>query len=189
MKSKLCCLIALQMVYGCIKFDGEIPIKYRKQINHYRVNDTLYYKSNFNDLDTIIIKSLDSISIGQGPDNLPFKRINLRIEHLPNNRWFDGIILSNSTKKYDSIKNQKFVGLYKEIMQNKSLLEIGITFRDFSGSLNFEKLEKKGIDTIKTMRGSLNDTLIPDSVMEVYWSKEKGMIGYKKKDGQVYNLE
>lgn len=66
---------------------------------------------------------------------------------------------------------------------------MGIEYRDFSGVLNFEELEKTGIDTVKTARGSLRDTLNLDSVIEVYWSKDKGMIGYKKKDGQVYKLE
>lgn len=189
MKSRLFYLTILLMVYGCITFDGEIPLEYRKQLNHYKLNDTIYYRSNLNDLDTITIRSFDSISIKQGPDNLPFKKINLRIEYLPKNKWFDGIVLSRITKKYDSIENQSFIWLEKEMRSKESLFKMGIEYRDFSGVLNFEELEKTGIDTVKTARGSLRDTLNLDSVIEVYWSKDKGMIGYKKKDGQVYKLE
>lgn len=187
MKSKLCCLIVL-IIYGCVEFDGNIPLKYRKQLNHYELNDTIYYRSNLDDLDTITIRSFDSISIRHGLNNLPFKKINLRIEYLPDNKWFEGIVLSEITKKYDSIKNQSFIWLEKEMSNSKTLIEMGIEYRDFRGRLNFEKLESTGIDTIKTQRGSLRDTLTSDSVIEIYWSKDYGMVGYKKNDGQIYSL-
>lgn len=189
MKSIFLCLFLLVIVYGCIEFNGDIPIQYRSQLNHYKLKDTLFYRSNLNDLDTLRITSIDSLSVKQGPDNFPFKMINLRVEHLPNNKWFDGIILSKKTNHYDSIKNQSFIRLTKEMMPNESIFRMDVTFRDFYGSIDLEKLEKTGKDTVKAKNNSLRDTLNSDSVIEVYWSKEKGMAGYKKKDGEVYKLK
>jgi len=188
MKSILYLLIILLITFSCVKFDGEIPINYRQQFNHYTLNDTIFFISDYNDLDTIVIKSMDSISeIHNGITTLPYKKIVLRAEYLPKNKWFDGIILSEKTKKYDSIKNHSFIWLFKDIQSKKSLYEIGISYRNFEGNIDLEKLESKGIDTIKNS-SYLRDSLNLDFVIEVYWSKEKGMIGYKKKDGQVYEV-
>lgn len=185
MRLKLSYLIVLQFtLFSCVKFDEEIPIEYRNQLNHYSLNDTIYYKSNLKDLDTIIVNNIDSSEVKiNSPSNIPNKSISINIKHLPLNNWSFGKVKQN-----DSIKNQSLITVFKEMNYNHNDYYCNISYRDFSGLLNFKKLKEIGIDTIKTERGFLKDSLKLGSVIEVYWSIDSGMIGYKKNDGQIYKI-
>lgn len=190
MKSKLFFLITTLILFGCIEFDSEIPLKYRRQIDHFKLNDTIYFGDNHNDIDTIVIAGIDSSEIEKnGPSNIPIKSISLNIKHLPLNNWNFGKVPKKNFKGYDSIVNQSLITINKEIYKNHDEFYLMISYRDFYGSLNFEKLEITGTDTLKTERGSFRDTLNSDSVIEVYWSNEKGMIGYKKNNGQIFKIK
>jgi hypothetical protein len=178
-------------VISCVKFDSDISKDYRNLLGAYKIDDTIYFKSNLKDYDTIRISSIDSFSTGQGPDNFPFKQINIRTEYLPKNKWNFGIELRKSTNKYDSIVNDKFIELTKVQVnnsQNGMEYEVYAKYRDFSGKLQGEKLKINKIYTIITEGETGLDILEKYPVTEIYWSIDKGMVGYKKKDGQVYKL-
>jgi hypothetical protein len=184
-------LIVVFSVTSCVKFKGDIPNDYRELLGAYKTDDTIYFKSNLKDYDTIRISSIDSFSVEQGPDNFPFKQINIRTEYLPKNKWNFGIELRKSNNKYDSIVNDKFIELTKEQANNRQngiKYEVYARYRDFSGELQGRKLKTNKIDTIVTERETGLDILEKYPVTEIYWSLDKGMIGYKKKDGQVYKL-
>lgn len=182
-------LIILLMVTSCVKYNGDIPKEYKKLIGAYKLNDTFYFKSNLNDLDTIKVVKLDSLQMkNQGPSSLPHKQINLEILHLPFNKWNSGIDETNPNK----IINECLVTIFKQQTNRHPEDDdfgIYINYRDFFGELDMEKLRFKKKDTIKADTTEyLPKKLIEDTVIEIYWSLDKGMIGYKKKDGQVYNL-
>jgi hypothetical protein len=179
------------MFTKCVKFNSDIPKDHRKLLEIYKIDDTIYFKSNRNDYDTIRISSIDSFSTGQGPDNFPFKQINIRTEYLPKNKWNFGIELRKSNNKYDSIVNDKFIELTKtQINNSKSGIkyEVYTKYRDFSGKLQVRSLKINKIDTIVAERETGLDILEKYPVTKIYWSIDKGIIGYTKKDGQVYKL-
>ena len=70
----------------------------------------------------------------------------------------------------------------------EDIYSLHIGYRDFSGSINYEKLSKYGTDTINTNRGQGRDKLIDSSIVTVYWNIDKGLVGYKTKNGIEYEL-
>ena len=173
------------MVTSCVKFNGDIPKVYRKLLGAYKVNDTIYFKSNLKDYDTIRISSIDSFSTGQGPDNLPFKQIHIRVEYLPYNKWHEGgYLLGNKSGKYDSIENQKFISIIKTQKPKATNYSVAVSYRSSSELLDFKKLSKQKFDTLFFDNKTNNN----ENITESYWSIDKGMVGYKKKEGQVYKL-
>lgn len=184
-------IILSLIILSCIKYDEYINPQYRQLLNHYNVGDTIIFKSNLKKYDTILISNLDSVGVRHGLSTLPFKSIRLRIKHMPNNIWHDGFVLKKSSNRYDSIVDLTFIHLYKEQYKNNrdsDHYDIHIRYRDFSGTLNLKKLNENLKDTIMTQRGRGRDILKEESVIEVYWSFDKGMIGYKKNNGEVYHL-
>lgn len=182
--------LLVTVCHSCIKYDDEIDERYRKQINHYKKGELLVYANNLKEYDSIKIVNLDSSSTSQGPSNLPFKSIYLEIEHIPNNYWNNGIVLRKSTKKYDSVANQRFFSIIKRQNSNNKIdddYSFPVEYRDFLGSLNMQTLNDKKIDTIHSIL-SENKKLNDSSVIEVYWQIDKGMIGYKKNNGSTYKL-
>ena len=179
------------MFVSCVKFNDDIPKDYKKLLTTYKINDTIYFKSNLSDYDTIRISSIDSFSVEQGPDNFPFKQINVRTEYLPKNKWNFGLELRKSSNKYDSIVNDNFIELTKAQVsnsQNGIAYEVYIKYRDFCGILQGGNLKISKIDTIVAESNAGLDLLEKYPISQIYWTLEKGMVGYKKKDGQVYKL-
>ena len=88
---KLLAIIFLTLlIYSCKEYDVEIDKKYRKALNSYSTNDTIYFENQFGDLDTIKIIGKDSTEIKRiflGTE-IPMKNIYLRVRNLPNNNWF-----------------------------------------------------------------------------------------------------
>lgn len=175
---------------SCIKYDGNIPIEYRRQLTHFDNNEIIYFKNDYSDLDTILTVGLDSSIIkNSGLSSSPMKGIGFKIEHLPYNRWNDGFIKSKKTGQYDSILNTNLITLSKEQKDNNSKNDhyyFWVSYRDFIGQLNYPKLKENGIDTVKRNKSRFRVGLLEDSVVELYWHYEKGLIGYRKNNGSIY---
>lgn len=181
--------LSFLLILSCIKYDGTIKDKYRKQLNIYKIGEIIVFKSKV-DLDSIQITGIDSSSTTQGPSNVPMKGIGLEIRHIPNHIWHDGIKLSK-TGHYDSISDQSFINIGKQQRSNNpkdDIYSFHIFYRDFSGSIDYEELVMFKTDTISTNRGQGRDKLNDSSVVKIYWNIEKGLVGYQKKNGLEYKL-
>ena len=49
------------MFMSCVKFNDDIPKDYKKLLTTYKINDTIYFKSNLSDFDTIRIRDRKSV--------------------------------------------------------------------------------------------------------------------------------
>ncbi|MEZ4802802.1 MAG: hypothetical protein R2797_08505 [Gelidibacter sp.] len=195
MKNSLVLLLCFTTL-SCIKYDGKIPNEYRKPFSHYKTNQIIYFRSNLNDYDTLKIEKIDSfISKSNGLYHLPSKKIFLSVSYCLKNYNKENIFLykrlqSKTTRKFDSIANLEFITLNKEQSSEEDNYSVHIRYRNFSGYLNIEKTT----DTInnvlsgKTYSGENVATFKSDWVTRIYWSQNKGMIGYEKEDGQIYQL-
>lgn len=193
MKNNVNFFLLFVIFFNSCKIDETIEKKYRQPFSHYSIGDTIFFKNNTNSFDTIRITSIDSFSNNGGHSSPPFKMINLKIEHLPINKWYNYLTSDETNTKLDTIHTD-LIHLFKDQSWNKKndKYHLHISYQDFSGILSDDFFQnKKMIDTILTERGRASFSRIKlkeESIVEVYWSYNKGMIGYKKLNGNVYEL-
>lgn len=195
---KIIILFLSVTMFGCVKYNGDIPAKYREPFLHYKSGQIIHFKSNLNDFDTLKIEGLDSIEVkSHGPDNLPGKTIFLQAsyglkKYTKKNHFLYDILLRESTGKYDSIGNLQFLNLNKgqRSDQKNDQFSLHVDYRNFSGELNIEKSYDtiRNVFTGKTLDGENFESFGPDWVTEIYWSAKDGLVGYKKEDGQIYSI-
>ena len=175
-------IFLILLVSSCKEYDVEINQKYRKALNSYSTNDTIYFENQFGDLDTIKIIGTDSTKIKRiflGTE-IPMNNIYLRVQHLPNNNWQEEMIAGIDDKPNE----QPIIHILKQYGgSNESATFIKLKFRDFEGEVS--GLNNK-IDTIKSDYSRFKPT--GDKVDILYWSNKIGIIGYKKRNGQEYHL-
>lgn len=181
--------IIIAFFFNSCKIDETIEEKYRQPFSHYSIGDTIFFKNNTKGLDTIRITSIDSLSNNGGLSYPAFKIIDLKIEHLPMNKWFSMRMYNESKGRLDTIQTD-LIHLYKDQSWDKKSdkYRVYIGYRDFSGELDVDNLKERKIDTIKTLTRYSRHKLTDSSVVEVYWSYSEGLIGYKKFNGEVYHL-
>jgi hypothetical protein len=183
MKKWILIFFSALLISACNKYNLDIESSHRKLLNLYSINDTIYFKNQLGELDTIKIIGIDSIEtkrhyLGTVP---PMKSINLRIQHLPINNWKENSITG---LRNDEIKNQSLITISKVYIQESEFeTHAKVRFRDFKGYLNFDKI----IDTINSEYTEFKPT--EDKVEILYWSNDKGIIGYKKRNGLEYHLK
>lgn len=191
MKNEIYLFLIFGMFFISCKVDETIEEKYRQPFSHYSIGDTIFFKNNTKGLDTIRIASIDSFSTSGGLSSPPFKVINLKIEHLPINKWYSYLISDGTNTKLDTILTD-FIHLYKYDHWNKKhdKYYMHVQYRDFYGVLDVNKIHKNKIDTIKPKKlyGDRANELDEEAIIEVYWSLNNGLIGYKKNNGEVYKL-
>tara|TARA_B100000949_G_C14126301_1_gene384710 strand:- start:46 stop:603 length:558 start_codon:yes stop_codon:yes gene_type:complete len=182
MKKILLILILAQGINSCKKYDLEIKPEYRVALNYISKKKIIYFENQFKDLDTIKIIGLDSIRevpiIG---NTHPHKTINLRIEHLPKNNWKEIQLYGDPTKP----KPQAILSIDNSF---EKCCNITIQYRDFIGTIyKKENLDLTKNDTIYSDITDMN--LTENSVTTVYWNMKKGVVGYEKKNGEIYKVK
>ncbi len=189
MKNNVYFFLLFVIFFNSCKIDETIEKKYRQPFSHYSIGDTIFFKNNTNSFDTIRITSIDSFSNNGSLSSPPLKFINLKIEHLPINKWYDGLTSDKSNTKLDTI-HTNFIHLYKDqhLSKKDDKYGISVNYRNFNGKLDIEEILKNKFDTIKPRTRYAKRLLNEESVIEIYWSYDKGMIGYKKNNGEVYHL-
>jgi hypothetical protein len=175
-------IFLILLVSSCKEYDVEIDQKYRKALNSYSTNDTIYFENQFGDLDTMRIIGTDSTEIRRiflGTE-IPMKNIYLRVQNLPNDNWQEDMIAGIDNEP----KEQPIIHILKQYGgSNESSTIIKLKFRDFEGEIN--GLSNK-IDTVKSDYTRFKPT--EDKVDILYWSNKIGIIGYKKRNGQEYHI-
>jgi hypothetical protein len=174
MKRFILLLISI-VTTGCCNYDHDysFPAVFNRQLKHYAINDTIYFKSNLNDLDTISIAGFDSTVVCGSVFYPPQKEIGLMINDLPVG---DG--------KEDYYKRRHALVILNKYNKNSYLY---IRYRDFMEMLELEDLEGKGdVITIHTKK---KQSLKPENIIEVQWSLSKGLLGYTKLNGETYKRQ
>ena len=170
---------------NCIEYSDQIDPNYRNLFSNYKVDNFIVFINTMNDRDSIRIVNIDSSKTSHGPSNLPFKEISIEIEHYPINHWNNGIVRNNSSKTYQSL-----LSIIKEQRSNnkeEDVYLLSIALQDFIGALDYDNLYNRKVDTVLRFNNEQRK-LTDSSVIEVYWHIDKGLIGYKKQNGTIYNL-
>lgn len=157
----------------------------------YKKGDTIYFLSNKNDLDTIVVNSIklyknDCASL-LGPRIL-LKKIG--IKHLPLNHWNSGTESINGEKSHEI--PQSIISLDRR-GDNTSIF---IEYRNFSSKIMNENIGELKLDTI-----IYNGTKITcyyeiehgwkkaekeTDILNIIWTIDKGLTAYKLKNGTEY---
>jgi len=167
-------------IISCDNYNLKIDSEFRTTINSYQINDTIYFQSEQNptEFDTIRIKKIDSIrqypKIGTVP---PMKEIYLRIEHLPIDNWKEEKIAGINEQR----KNQPMITI-SNVFEN--CCQVRLKFREFESTINKESFNV--MNRIDTLKRNSPIKIKDDYVIELYWSNENGIMGYKKHNGQIY---
>jgi hypothetical protein len=180
MRRGLLVLFALILFSSCCdEFDFGIDPEYKVELHSLKKNDTIYFLSDSKDLDTIRIIGIDSFRICPTVNQSATKMLELKIEHLPNNNWIDGLS-TNPEGPEMTVINQSLISIVKK--PARDTYDYWIHYREFSNNYDKNKSSNK-IDTIKR---DFFPEIDGNAVVEVYWSKEIGILGYKKEEGQTY---
>lgn len=152
-------------------------------LKNYKLNDTIVFKSNLNNYDTIKIVEIDTIDNSR-PYNFLISReeciisIQVGVQYLPKKESYQGFLQSKSGK-YDSIGNQNFIILHANYEAKNPKYDRYLYFKHSSGNISLTK----DIDTIKSdMYIKAND------ITELYWSKERGLTGYKTNLDEIFTI-
>ena len=169
------------LLIACHDCGYEMDNQLVRDFNNYEEGQVIYFESNKGDLDTIKISGIDSYEICHSFTVQNYKIIDLRIEHLPKNKWKSNRPKWDEKKRKAVHGNQSLINVDMRFSSAQPTYTKWIEFRDFSGELEVHHSGKEVVDTIS---GELNQT----EISHVYWSNHKGLIGYQKSDGQLYRL-
>jgi hypothetical protein len=164
-------------------------------VNSYRLNDTVYFKNQSNDFDTILISKIDSIDRYGAILGFPRKSISINIKHLPKNSWTDGIELSQDGDK--KILSQTLITIEKTDIKNPNNIYIGISYRDFFGILtDTNQIFTNQISSDLSVANHWEiDSWNKDKkhetplITKVIWTKKFGLTGYYKGNGDFYKIQ
>ncbi|NER17548.1 hypothetical protein [Spongiivirga citrea] len=150
--------------------------------NSYEKGQIIYFESNQADLDTIKISGTDSYEVCHSFMVQDYKIADVRIEHLPKNKWKSSTSKWDDEKRENSDQNQSIINVDMQFDPDGPKYTKWIEFRDFFGEIKVKNSKEEVIDTILTDSKQAEIT-------KVYWSNINGLVGYKKSDGQVYQLK
>ena len=179
-KELLIILLFTLTIISCDNYNLKIDSEFRTVLNSYQINETIYFQSEQNptEFDTIWIKQIDSIrqypKIGTVP---PMKEIYLRIEHLPIDNWKEEKIAGTNEKR----KNQPMITVSNIF---EKCCQITLKLREFESSIKKESFDMT--NKIDTLKRNSPIKIKDDYIIELYWSNESGILGYKKDNGQIY---
>ncbi|MCV9385363.1 hypothetical protein [Reichenbachiella ulvae] len=187
---------ALLILYGCSgNCDFTISKAYREFLFEYHKGDTIFFRSNTGDLDTLLISSYDTTE-HCGSGIMAYRRKDFRtgIQHLPSNNWIGG-------REGNNELNQDLFVLEKSFRSNPdSGCFIYVSYRDFEGELenissikHNDSLSHLGVSEYwqikKSNYDSRNGAPIPDDkIHSVIWTKEFGLTRYEYGNGEVYTI-
>jgi len=153
-------------------YDYSFPEVFTKQLHHYAVNDTIYFKSNRNDLDTIAITGRFS-DISEGSALYPPQNdMALMINDLP---------LAEGKKNYE---RKHALVILKKYSRDSYLY---IRYRNFMEMMKPEDIQGK--DTIILKLTDPRKASKPEDIVEVRWALSQGLLGYTNLRGDRYAIQ
>jgi hypothetical protein len=155
MRAILTILIGLHLA-GCSCDESDLDLQFTKRHMHlyesYSPKDTIYFVSNHNDWDTLVIAAMDSSTQCGGLMTARGKRVTVEIKHLPKNNWNGG---SEHSYGRSTILNQELITIEKLPQAYKSYF-IGVNYRNFWGK-------------ISNINAVHHDSLLLDLGISEYW--------------------
>lgn len=168
-------------------------------MHQYQTNDTIYFESNLNGVDTMLITQYDTTEhCGQGLMAYRRKDFNYSIKHLPVNHWIGGTEHSQNGKM--NILDQDLLVVSKCFdPKGKTDFSVYIDYREFSGEVSNindvqtnEKFPELPLDQYWVIEKSNHyaDAELADSIIHrVYWSSKYGLTGYEYGTGELYRVK
>jgi len=157
----------------------------------YSINDTLIFKSNTSNYDTIIIvnKTVFNESFKMGSFDQSGSGIHLdakgMVEYEVNNSWYK-VNNSSSNSRY-------LISIYKS--RNKKPITIAIYYRTFFTYLNEDSKIRLNNTVINKneysdvlILSNINECLNDSNIEKIYWSKKFGLIKYEVCNGEIWEL-
>ena len=173
-----------------------------KLISAYKLNDTVYFKNKFNDLDTITISNIDSIDRYGAILGFPRKYVRINIKHLPQNNWISGVELSKEGK--EKRIDQDLVVIEKAGTKERNSVYIGFHYRDFEGrindanktitsqllsDLNINKYWEIEMDSMRYKWIKEKEHKKEPLITKIIWTEHFGLTGYYKDNGDFYKIQ
>jgi hypothetical protein len=162
-------------------------------IENLTLGDTVFFRNEYNDYDTIKISNIDIRQECGGIMGYPHKTYICNIKHLPKNIYYDGTVRQPDGTERILDQNLITISKFPSHMPDKQYSVI-INFRDFSGEII--SIDKIKTDSLFHDFGvqkyweitSVGDTIISDSsrISKVYWSQKFGLTGYHLYNGAFY---
>lgn len=180
MTNRIIILLSTILLVSCHDCDFKIDKNVLRDFNSYDVGQIIYFQSDQGDLDTIKISGIDSYEVCHSFMVEDHKVLDLKIEHLPYNKWNFG---NYFVEKPDSIVNQSLISIDKRGREVQNGYYKSMSYRDFSAEINIEFSEIEKIDTIKNISKNVGE------IQKVYWSNRNGLVGYQMVDGEIYKLK
>ena len=187
-------------ISSCCSYDKSDFYFNDKESNHlsvYKIGDTVYFKNQQDDIDTILIKNIETeqhkecgIIMARAAEN----NISVIIEHLPIDKWH-GMTYSEDESK---INYQSIVSISKYPQQKKTIYSI--SFKDFCNSTALGEIGEYHSDTITINKKKIFNYYIvrhgypervikSDNIEVLYWTDKDGLIAYKNKKGDWWTKE
>lgn len=176
------------------KKDIEFSASDLRYFADYTEGDSLFFESNFQSNDTIILIAFKNEKFGEREslfiNRKPLISRWLTIKHLSEENWYSKI--QPATRKDQIYQNLLFVTKYPE----EQRITFSINFKDFY-SLNEKEIGEKHLDTL-ILNGQLLfnyhkiEHAYPDRVINskniifVYWTEREGLVAYQNKAGEVW---
>ena len=191
--------ILILIISGCCdrnynENDFEFKTEELKHFSNYKIGDTLFFKSNLGDIDTITIVSYEK-EIHQECGMIAPRPVNskwVEIKHLPIDRWH-----GTSQEAPDWKTQVVYQGLFwiSKYPREKEI-EYTLDFKDFFH--NDSIIGEFQTDTVSINNFMFSDYYIvrhsyPDRVTEaknieiLYWTDKYGLTAYKSKNGEIWS--
>ena len=184
---------------SCCSFDkSDIEFSHAElgHFSDYKNGDTIYFESNFGDIDTLEIIGFENEKHDSCFGLMAPKPSNSRwisIKHLPNDDW-KGTTKDRSKPGQIKIDYQGLLWISKDPIEKTT--EYRINFKDFHsvpdsviGQYYSEPLTLNNIDLTNYYKVEYGyPERVSDSIdiKVVYWTDEEGLIAYQNKGGEVW---
>jgi len=201
MKNLIIIILTL-IITGCCSIDPKDIEFNNSELAHfseYQKEDTIYFKSNLGNIDTITIVGYESEKYDQCGGfmaRLPQNTKWIKIKHLPIDKWH-GTTQDMTNGGEIEIDYQGLLWITKYPISKTT--EYSINFKDFHSSQN-EQIGAFYTDTLTLNNIILTNYYIvkhgypervtePENVETVYWTNANGLTAYKNKNGELWTKE
>ncbi|MBW7869159.1 MAG: hypothetical protein H3C31_12655 [Brumimicrobium sp.] len=198
-------LVTIGFISGCCswnysKEDFEFTQNELALMGAYNIGDTIYFESNFGDIDTITVVEFSEerhkgskCFISRKPSN--YMAINIshlpsRITKYPSTKW-------TTDKNGKDVTYQSLISISKSPLDSIKKTEYVISFKGFTTLENiFENSPNEFIINGKTLSNCYKVThgypervTNPDDIETVYWTPKYGLTAYTNKVGETWVIK
>jgi hypothetical protein len=201
MKPQTAIIIITFTISSCCSYEKEdldFNAGELKHFSYYKVGDTIYYRSNLGDVDTITVVAFDAElnkSCGGLMAPRPYNVRWIRIKHLPIDKWH-GTAQNSTPGSKTEIVYQELFSVSKYPLDKRT--EYSISFKDFF-SASDSTIGEFHRDTIIINNLKVSNYYIarhhypervvqPKDVEIVYWTDRMGLTAYQSKDGEIWTM-